>query len=56
VYPVQIAVTLALLVCAVPVYLVLQQQATIRHTAEVAKAAATGQRQIWSRRHPGEAE
>jgi hypothetical protein len=46
VYPVQIAVTLALLVCAVPVYLVLQQQATIRHTAEVAKSAATGQRHL----------
>lgn len=49
IYPVQVAVVLALLICAVPVYLVLSQQAEIRHTAEVAKVAATGQRVLLSR-------
>jgi hypothetical protein len=49
VYPVQIAVALALLICAVPVYLVLSQQAEIRHTAEVAKVAATGQHDLLAR-------
>lgn len=33
VYPVQIAVTLAMVVCAVPVYLVLESQATLRDQA-----------------------
>jgi hypothetical protein len=49
IYPVQVAVALALLICAVPVYLVLSQQADIRHTAEVAKVAASGQRDILAR-------
>jgi hypothetical protein len=49
VYPVQIAVTLALVVCAVPVYLVSRSRRDSRHTdAQAAQAAvqAAQQKQI----------
>jgi hypothetical protein len=40
VYPVQIAVTLALVVCAVPVYLVLESQARLKDQADAQAAQA----------------